>query len=200
MSKTYKLVSVIETVQGEGANSGRAAVFVRFSFCDLACAFCDTAFNHVMHEWDLERLVKEITQYTTPFVVFTGGEPSLQLDKALVDALHEKGCTCAIETNGHHDVSELGLDWICVSPKSREGGIIKPADWVQRSGNELKVLFPDAFSLDLFFDSEGFDHYWVSPVMGEVTSSLNVEKAIEFIKTYPRWRLGVQAHKYLGIE
>lgn len=199
MSNLLKIADFFETVQGEGANAGKAAVFVRFSFCDARCAWCDSKFDHVLHQWTRERLVAEVCKFTTPFVVLTGGEPSLQVDKELIDLLHAEGRICAIETNGRHDVSGLGLDWICVSPKSVTGGAIKPEDWKQRTGNELKVVFPDAFSLDLFFDSEGFDHYWVSPAMGEVTTQLNIEQAIEFAKKYPRWKLNIQLQKFLGI-
>lgn len=200
MEPLYKLVlDPFVTIQGEGANVGKASVFVRFSYCNHRCTYCDTKFDHVLREVKQSDLVEQICAFTTPFVVFTGGEPALQLDKGLIDALHARGRVCAIETNGTHDVSDLGLDWICVSPKGVNGQVVKDEEWKQRTGNELKVLFPDAFSLDMFFNVDGFDHYWVSPIAGEVTQSLNLEKAIEFVKEYPRWKLNTQVHKLLWI-
>ena len=124
----------------------------------------------------------------------------MQLEKPLIDLLHDNGRVCAIETNGTRDVSGLGLDWICVSPKGPKGEPIKPEDWKQRTGNELKVVFPNSFNLDTFFDADGFDHYWVSPAMGEVTTQINIEQAVAFVKQYPRWKLNCQMHKSLGIE
>lgn len=200
MEHLYRLAALFYSVQGEGANSGKPAVFVRFSFCNLKCDWCDTKFDHVLYEYTKTQLVAEICKFPATLVIFTGGEPSLQLDKELIDALHAEDRVCAIETNGTHDVSNLGLDWITVSPKGRTGGVIKSEEWKQRTGDELKVVFPDAFSLDLLFAEEGFKHYWVSPTRGDITEALNLEKAIEFVKTYPRWRLNIQAHKVWNVE
>jgi 7-carboxy-7-deazaguanine synthase len=200
METTYRLAALFYSVQGEGANSGKAAVFVRFSFCNLKCPWCDTKFDYVLYEYTQSQLVEEICKHSAQLVIFTGGEPSLWLDKGLIDALHERERICAIETNGTNDVSGLGLDWITVSPKSKDGGSIKPEDWKQRTGDELKVVFPDAFNLDLLFADEGFKHYWISPTRGDITEDLNLEKAIDFVKTYPRWRLNIQAHKVWNVE
>ena len=202
------------TLQGEGINVGRPAVFLRFTGCNLwsglekdrsnaICQFCDTDFVGtdgpgggvftspaasgavrscpVAHKWRLK---------ARPLVVCTGGEPLLQLDEPLVDALHAAGFEVAIETNGTQ-VPPPGIDWICVSPKA--GAPLKI-----RSGNELKLVFPQSGAEpDLYEDLE-FDHFLLQPMHGP-TAAANTELAIAYCKAHPRWRLSLQTHKILRI-
>jgi len=211
---TYAVKETFRTLQGEGLNAGRAAVFLRFAGCNLwtgreedrekgsgGCArWCDTQFvgtdglgggkfatasalaTHVADIWsgaEARRLV-----------VCTGGEPLLQLDEALVDALHEQHFEVAIETNGTRSVPR-GVDWVCVSPKVG-------APLVLMRGNELKLVIPQDGFAPSDFEHLAFDHFLLQPMDGLARES-NTKLAIEYCMQNPKWRLSLQTHKFLGI-
>lgn len=210
----YTIKEIFFTLQGEGAQSGRAAVFCRFSGCNLwsgreedreraVCKFCDTDFvgtgpdggkfssaaevaGRIEECWD-GRAAGSGRKY----VVCTGGEPLLQLDEALIGELHALGFEVAVETNGTRPAPP-SLDWICVSPKAG-------APLVQRSGNELKLVYPQPDAMPESFESLRFEHFFLQPMDGPALLS-NVNAATEYCMSHPRWRLSVQSHKLLGIR
>lgn len=208
----YTVKEIFYTLQGEGANAGRPAVFCRFAGCNLwsgreadrataICDFCDTDFVGVGPDGgkfaSAETLAEAVaSRWPTPdpsrrFVVCTGGEPLLQLDVAAIEALHARGFAVAVETNGTQQPPP-GLDWICVSPKAR-------APLVLRHGNELKLVFPqpdlDPASLEHLDFSEFFLQPMDGPELGE-----NTREAMAYCLEHPRWRLSTQMHKVLGIR
>jgi len=208
---TYSAKEIFKTLQGEGAHAGRAAVFCRFAGCNLwtgresdrasaACTFCDTDFIGTDGEGGgkfttAERLADAIAASWGPgtedrYVVFTGGEPLLQLDDALLAAVHARGFTVAIETNGTVKPPE-GIDWICVSPKGT-------APLVIERGNELKLVYPQLNALPESFVHLDFEHFFLQPMDGP-TRVKNTEHAVQYCMQHPQWRLSLQTHKYIGI-
>lgn len=210
---SYAVKEIFLTLQGEGAHAGRRAVFCRFSGCNLwsgqeadrpdaTCQFCDTDFVGTDGDgggkFDSPEALASAIASAWPanpadrrFVVCTGGEPLLQLDPALIDALHEQGFEIAVETNGTI-AAPAGLDWICVSPKAN-------APLVQRSGNELKVVYPqDGMDLGAL-ERLDFRHFFVQPMDGPDLDR-NAELAACYCLEHPRWRLSLQTHKLLGIR
>ncbi len=210
---SYQVKEIFYTLQGEGANAGRPAVFCRFAGCNLwsgreqdrttaVCKFCDTDF--VGTDGTLggkfggaDALADQIAaQWPTPdranrFVVMTGGEPLLQVDAELIDALHGRGFQIAVETNGTIS-APVGIDWICVSPKAG-------APWVQRAGQELKVVWPQAgFTLDEL-ESADFENRYLQP-MDNPQRADNTEQCIAMCLQRPAWRLSLQTHKITGIR
>jgi 7-carboxy-7-deazaguanine synthase (Cx14CxxC type) len=210
---TYAVKEVFYTLQGEGMNVGRSAVFLRFSGCNLwsgrldhregvgGCAkWCDTDFVGIDGtnggRYSAEQLAARVSSLWpdvggAKFVVCTGGEPLLQLDRALVDALHAHGFEIAIETNGTIPVP-TGVDWVCVSPKA--GG-----ELVVHQGDELKFVYPQ---LELGPESVRglqFKHFILQPMDGPNRDD-NMRKTLDYCLAHPWWRLGVQAHKVLGIR
>jgi 7-carboxy-7-deazaguanine synthase (Cx14CxxC type) len=208
---TYVVKEVFATLQGEGAQTGRAAVFCRFAGCNLwtgreehraiaTCQFCDTDFvgtdgpgggqfadadalaDHVVAIWG--------DRGGDPFVVCTGGEPLLQLDQPLVDALHARGMEIAIETNGTQPAPD-GLDWICMSPKAG-------TDLVLTRGDELKVIYPQPGAEPERYEGLAFDHFFLQPMDGPDREA-NTAAAVAYCLAHPAWRLSVQTHKVLGI-
>jgi len=203
---TYTVKEVFYTLQGEGANTGRPAVFLRFAGCNLwtgreedrstaICQFCDTDFwgGTKFATADLLAAVvsAEWRSADRPFVVITGGEPLLQLDEPLIDALHNHGFEIAIETNGTLPAPS-GIDWVCVSPKAN-------AAFVQTSGDELKVVYPQPGMMLERFERLDFDHFFVQPMDGPEVEQ-NTELAARYCFEHPRWRLSLQTHKLLGIR
>lgn len=209
---TYAVKEIFKTLQGEGAQVGRAAVFCRLTGCNLwsgrevdrttsVCTFCDTDFVGIDGTGggrfaDADALAYAIaTEWDGPtfnrYVVLTGGEPLLQVDKALIGALHARGFEIGVETNGTQAAPE-GLDWICVSPKS-------DAELVQRSGHELKLVYPQEKATPDRFEHLAFDHYFLQP-MDSPTAAANLAAAINFCTANPRWRLSLQSHKMIGIR
>ncbi len=209
---TYSVKERYFTLQGEGAQTGRAAVFLRFAGCNLwtglerdresaVCRFCDTDFvgvngkgggkfataealaDHVAEAWPKEA-------GGAPYVVCTGGEPLLQVDAALIEALHARGFEIAVETNGTI-VAPSGLDWICVSPKAG-------AALVQRSGDELKLVFRQEGALPEAFESLDFGRFYLQPMDGPEVSR-HTAAAVDYCRTHPQWRLSLQTHKLIGI-
>jgi 7-carboxy-7-deazaguanine synthase len=208
---SYAVKEIFKTLQGEGANAGRAAVFCRFAGCNLwsgreadradaACGFCDTDFVGIDGPGggrfeSAQELAQAIAaawgaEARDRLVVFTGGEPLLQLDEPLVAALHGLGFRCAIETNGTQPAPP-GLDWICVSPKAG-------ADLVLAKGDELKLVFPqDGLPPESVADLD-FRHFWLQPMDGPARQA-NTAAAVDYCLAHPRWRLSLQTHKLIGI-
>lgn len=209
---SYAVKEIFKTLQGEGAHTGRAAVFCRFAGCNLwsgreqdrasaQCRFCDTDFVGVDGTGggrfaDPETLAKAIEAEwggsgERRYVVLTGGEPLLQVDGPLVDALHALGFEIGVETNGTQPAPE-GLDWICVSPKAG-------TDLVLTSGNELKLVYPQDNALPGQYENLAFDHFYLQPMDCEEAAA-HTEKAINYCMNNPRWRLSLQTHKTVGIR
>ena len=205
---TYTVKEIYYTLQGEGANTGRPAVFLRFSGCNLwtgreedrasaTCQFCDTDFLGGTKYATAQQLADEVASQwfgngtSKRFVVITGGEPLLQVDRPLIDSLHSLGFEIAIETNG--TIAALaGIDWICVSPKA--GTVIK-----QRSGNELKLVYPQEGITPRELERLDFKHFFLQPLYGPDVEQ-NTELAARYCLEHPRWRLSLQTHKLLGIR
>lgn len=208
----YAVKEIFYTLQGEGANAGTPAVFCRFAGCNLwsgreedrekaTCRFCDTDFVGTDGAGGgrfetAEQLARACRGAAAPathapkFIVLTGGEPMLQVDQELVDALHAEGFRIAIETNGTLPVLDT-IDWICVSPKAG-------ADLRQRHGHELKIVFPQAGVDPAGYLDLAFEHRFLQPMDGSGKFA-NTEAAIAYCKANPAWRLSVQTHKLLGI-
>lgn len=210
----YTIKEIFYTLQGEGAQSGRPAVFCRFSGCNLwsgreldrpsaICQFCDTDFVGVGLDGgrfssgaDLASAVaarwpRSAPADAKPLVVCTGGEPLLQLDNAAIAAFHEAGFEVAIETNGTLPVPD-GVDWVCVSPKAR-------AELVVTRGNELKLVFPQAGAPPHAFEGLAFQVHSLQPMDGPDREA-NTRAALEYCLEHPRWRLSLQTHKLLGLR
>ena len=195
----YRINEIFQTLQGEGHNVGRAAVFVRFSGCNLRCPFCDTDFA-AGRDMGGSDIVETVTAYAPRLVVLTGGEPALQADAALTAALHAAGCEVAMETNGTRPVP-AGIDWLTVSPKSPFVGVA--ARPVVSRCNELKCIF-DGSSPVTDFGIEA-DYYYLQPcdVGGGPASERNrriTEACIDYILAHPQWRLSLQTHKLAGFK
>ena len=207
---SYAVKELFLTLQGEGGQAGRAAVFCRFSGCNLwsgreadraeaACDFCDTDFvgmdgpggGRFSTPQDLAAAAAALWRGAGErLVVCTGGEPLLQLDTALIDAFHAQGFEVAVETNGSL-AAPAGLDWICVSPKGQ-------VPVVQTRGQELKLVFPQPGVNPARFEALAFDRFLLQPMDGPERAA-NTQAAIAYCLAHPRWRLSVQTHKYLGI-
>jgi 7-carboxy-7-deazaguanine synthase (Cx14CxxC type) len=210
---SYAVKEVFYTLQGEGAHAGRAAVFCRFAGCNLwtgreedrrtaVCQFCDTDFvgtngpgggkfesaddlaEAINGQWP----VSEATDRR--FVVCTGGEPLLQLNRELIDALHSREFEIAVETNGTV-IAPDGIDWVCVSPKAG-------ARLVQKAGDELKLVFPQEHARPADFEELRFRHFFLQPMDGPFRK-MNTELAVRYCMEHPKWRLSLQTHKILGI-
>jgi 7-carboxy-7-deazaguanine synthase (Cx14CxxC type) len=217
----YRIKEAFYTLQGEGAQAGRAAVFCRFSKCNLwngreadrataVCNFCDTDFvgtdgqnggkfdtpaavaDHIAALWP--------TSGGAPYVVCTGGEPLLQLDEALIGAFHERGLEVGVETNGTLP-APAGIDWLCVSPKAGAPVVIDQCD-------ELKLVFPQPLAPPRAFEHIGARHFFLSPMASpaapeqgeDIIKQSNTRKATDYCLANPRWRLTLQMHKIIGID
>ena len=208
--ETYQIKEIFLSIQGEGFHAGRAAIFVRFTGCNFwsgreedrakaICNFCDTDFINTdgshggrYTEQELANKINDIWQGDqTPFVVLTGGEPLLQVDEYLIGCLKDSGMYLAVETNGSLIVPE-GIDWICVSPKSLQ-------HFVQHTGNEIKLVYPQAKLSPEDFDDYRFEHFYLQPLDGNDTE-VNTAKTVEYIQSHPRWQLSIQLHKILGLQ
>jgi 7-carboxy-7-deazaguanine synthase len=209
---TYAVKEIFYTLQGEGANTGRAAVFCRFAGCNLwtgreqdraeaTCQFCDTDFVGTDGPGggkfaSAEALAAAVSSAwpaanpPRPFVVCTGGEPLLQLDVPLLRALHAEGFEVAVETNGTL-LPPDDIDWLCVSPKAG-------ATLMVRGGDEIKLVFPQTEVDPAQFEQLAFEHFFLQPMDGPVLEA-NTAAALEYCLAHPRWRLSLQTHKLLGI-
>lgn len=210
----YSIKEIFYTLQGEGANAGRAAVFCRFAGCNLwsgrekdrpgaVCKFCDTDFvgtdgpgggrfasaadlaEAVISKWPLDS-----TEMAKPFVVCTGGEPLLQLDEELLEAFHRAGLEVAVETNGTQ-LPPAGIDWVCVSPKAG-------AELILRSGEEIKLVYPQKGAEPELFEGLEFEHFFLQPMDG-AEAAANTRLAVDYCLNHPQWRLSLQTHKILNI-
>lgn len=211
---TYTIKECFYTLQGEGVHAGRAAVFCRFSGCNLwtgreadrataVCTFCDTDFVGVgpdggkfataaaLAAFVRSRWPADAPADVRPFVVCTGGEPLLQLDDDAVAALHTEGFQVAVETNGTQH-PPAGLDWICVSPKAE-------AALRLTHGNELKLVYPQPTAMPERFEGLAFDHFLLQPMDGPDAAE-NTRAATAYCLAHPRWRLSFQTHKAIGIR
>jgi 7-carboxy-7-deazaguanine synthase (Cx14CxxC type) len=209
----YAVKEIFYTLQGEGAQTGRAAVFCRFAGCNLwsgreidrasaVCRFCDTDFigtdgpgggrfdSTDVLAAAIERAWPEDSGLGRRFVVCTGGEPLLQLDSALIHALHGRRFEIAVETNGTIPAPD-GVNWLCVSPKL--GSELK-----QRSGDELKLVYPQTGSDPADFELLSFRHFFLQPMDGPAREA-NTGLALRYCLAHPQWRLSLQTHKFLGI-
>ena len=207
----YKVKEMYYTLQGEGAQAGRPAVFLRFTGCNLwsgreedradaICKFCDTDFvgmdGNLGGKYDAEQLATTVLNLWPPhqahhYVVCTGGEPLLQLDEALIEALHEKGFEVGIETNGTIQPPK-GIDWICMSPKAN-------TEIVLQKGNELKLVVRQEGISPEQFEHWDFDHFFLQPMDGPYLD-IFTKWAIGYCLQHPKWRLSVQTHKIIGIR
>lgn len=212
---SYSIKEIFYTLQGEGGNTGRPAVFCRFSGCNLwsghekdradaVCQFCDTEFvgtngpggGHFAAAVDVARAVSSAwpalhnSTRERPLVVCTGGEPLLQLDDELVDAFHQEGFEIAVETNGTR-LPPRGIDWLCVSPKAG-------AELVLRAGQELKLVFPQKGAEPELYEALDFQHFFLQPMDGSRREE-NTQLAVRYCMEHPQWRLSLQTHKLLGI-
>jgi len=212
LNTTYKVKEIFYTLQGEGAHTGRPAVFCRFTGCNLwtgrerdrpkaICQFCDTDFwgmdgenggrysatelaAKVASLWNPTRMIGK------PYVVCTGGEPLLQLDEKLIEALHNQGFEIAVETNGTVEAPD-GLDWICVSPKAgTELAITK--------GHELKLVFPQVGAAPELYEHLDFQNFYLQPMDG-AQGELNTQLTLQYCLQNPQWRMSLQTHKLLNI-
>lgn len=220
ITMTYRIKSIYPTIQGEGFHTGRAAVFLRFAGCNLwsgleedrpaaVCRFCDTDFLGVDgpggREYRSPRDVAEqvaaawtsvgvamtgTTDATAPFVVLTGGEPLLQVDEALLDALHAAGFEVAVETNGTLELP-VGVDWVVVSPKA--GAALRVTD-----GDEMKLVYPQVGIDPAVFSGMAFRHFYLMPLHDERLAA-HTAAALDFCRHHPQWRLTLQVQKLVGM-
>ncbi|MGL4543855.1 MAG: 7-carboxy-7-deazaguanine synthase [Polymorphobacter sp.] len=210
---TYAVKELFLTLQGEGAQTGRRAVFLRFAGCNLwngreadraaaVCRFCDTDFIGTGPDGGKFTSAQSLADAAAAtwgvasenrLIVATGGEPLLQLDAPLIEALHGHGFQIAVETNGTIPAPP-GLDWICVSPKAN-------AALLQRSGQELKLVYPQAEpeAQPECFEALAFSHFFLQPMDGP-DAEANTAAAIDYCLAHPRWRLGLQTHKLTGVR
>ena len=211
----YAVKEIFYSLQGEGAHAGRPAIFCRFTGCNLwsghekhradaVCQFCDTDFvgtdgdggGSFKNAVDLAKAVvsywpDSITDVIHPYVICTGGEPLLQLDKDLIEAFHNEGAEVAIETNGTLPVPE-GVDWVCVSPKSGSTVVVG-------EGDEIKLVYPQEGHQPSDFVHLNFEHFFLQPMFDEDENE-HVKATIEYCLTHPRWSLSLQSHKLLGLQ
>lgn len=211
---TYFIKEIYYTLQGEGANAGRAAVFCRFTGCNLwsgreedrseaVCQFCDTDFvgtdgpsgGKFATAEDLaaavfEKWPKVDSRRARPLVVCTGGEPLLQLDRELVAAFHQRGGEIAVETNGTRPCP-AGVDWVCLSPKAG-------TELVITSGMELKLVYPQPGAEPELYSGLAFQHFFLQPMDGPDRAA-NTDRAVRYCLENPLWRLSLQTHKLIGI-
>ena len=208
---SYSVKEIYATLQGEGAHTGRRAVFLRFAGCNLwtgrepdradaVCTFCDTDFVGLDGPGggrfaDAAALAEAVERQWGPsrdfrYVVCTGGEPLLQLDAMLIEALHARGFEIGVETNGTQPAPP-GLDWICVSPKA-------DAEIVLTSGSELKLVYPQPLAMPARFERWAFDHFFLQPMDGPAQPE-NIQAATAYCLAHPKWRLSLQTHKLIGL-
>lgn len=197
-----KVNEIFYSIQGEGAHVGRPALFVRFSGCNLNCPFCDTEFQRYteMSEDDIMRKLELLNFDGCDFVVLTGGEPLLQLNKTLCDLLHENGYYIAVESNGTIE-KDLPIDWLTISPKH----IFTPAHTKVKKCNEVKLLVDDKtnfFQLQHIQNTIEAEHYFLQPIdtANAINKAVNISKTIQLVKEHPLWRISLQTQKILNVR
>ena len=207
----YTVKEIYFTLQGEGYHTGRPAVFIRFTGCNLwtglewdrqsaICNWCDTDFvgtdgpnGGKYSAIEITNIISDLwpeSQPSRPYIVCTGGEPLLQMDNTLIETIHDAGFEIGLETNGTI-LPPQGIDWICVSPKSK-------ADFILKRGNELKIVFPQSGINPRQHENLEFDHFFIQPMDGKEQEE-NIKKSEEFVFKHPQWKLSLQTHKIVGI-
>ena len=198
--KTYPIVEIFHSVQGEGYHTGTPSIFIRFGGCNLQCSWCDTDFS----KWDRMSITEIMTildQWTTRRIIYTGGEPAMQKLRPLSDKLHSRGYNIAIETNGTIELKEGLVDWICVSPKD----MLYPEFSIkQKKGNELKVVYTGQ-DLSMYDNlKKGFDNLFLQPCYDESkdagTNGETFHSTFDIVMQNPGWNLSLQTHKWMGVE
>jgi 7-carboxy-7-deazaguanine synthase (Cx14CxxC type) len=199
---SYSVKEIFYSLQGEGFHAGRPAIFCRFAGCNLSCSFCDTDIVGTDgpgggRYGDPEALAQRLAAawpaggpVVRPFLVLTGGEPLLQVDRPLLETLRQRGFEIAVETNGTR-TPPPGIDWTCVSPKGE-------ADLAVTEGDELKLVYPQEGVDPRRFEGMNFTHFFLQPLDGPAGDG-NLRLAVEYCLKHPRWRLSLQLHKYLDI-
>ena len=214
--KVFRVNDIFYSLQGEGYNTGRAAMFVRFAGCNLRCPFCDTEFDS-FREMTGEEIVEEITRCEVPrtFVVLTGGEPTLQVDEAFVDLLHQHGYEVAMESNGTRPAPP-NLDWLTVSPKVVGGAVVRVNEGA-RFPDELKIIFdentnPESFLVPPYLRTPvppyprtpepPYPLLYLQPCdTGDAERNAHIiNRCVDYIKAHPQWRLSLQTHKLVGFK
>lgn len=200
--KTYRVNHTFYSLQGEGRNTGRAAVFVRFAGCNLRCPFCDTEFDSykVMTADDI---LQAIAPYPARFIVLTGGEPTLQVGEDFIELLHQHGYEVAMESNGTRP-APLNLDWLTVSPKGNEKCEMRDEKW--RQPDELKLVFDEHTDPEAFLMSHS--SFLIPKLLflqpcdtgNAERNTVIMQRCVDYIKHHPQWRLSLQTHKLIHIE
>ena len=198
--KTYPIVEIFNSVQGEGYHTGTPSIFIRFGGCNLQCSWCDTDFS----KWDrmsITEIMTVLEQWTTRRIIYTGGEPAMQKLRPLSNELHSRGYNIAIETNGTIELKEGLVDWICVSPKD----MLYPEFSIkQRKGDELKVVYTGQ-DLSMYDNlKKGFDNLFLQPCYDESkdagTNGETFHSTFDIVMQNPGWNLSLQTHKWIGVE
>ena len=198
--KTYPIVEIFHSVQGEGYHTGTPSIFIRFGGCNLQCSWCDTDFS----KWDrmsITEIMTVLEQWTTRRIIYTGGEPAMQKLRPLSNELHSRGYNIAIETNGTIELKEGLVDWICVSPKD----MLYPEFSIkQRKGDELKVVYTGQ-DLSMYDNlKKGFDNLFLQPCYDESkdagTNGETFHSTFDIVMQNPGWNLSLQTHKWIGVE
>lgn len=195
--KRYRVNEIFYSLQGEGRNAGRAALFLRLSGCNLRCPFCDTDYASSRH-MSMEDILARFSQlsHSCRFVVVTGGEPTLQVDKDMTDALHGAGYTIAIETNGTKPIPE-GIDYVTISPKC---SYVEGAELATNRCDELKVIYDGEHEVSDFGLNPTHRYLQPCDTGNNARNMLILHSCIEYIKSHPEWQLSLQQHKILGIR
>ena len=200
VEKSYPIVEIFNSVQGEGYHTGTPSIFIRFGGCNLQCSWCDTDFS----KWDkmtVSEIMAVLSKWETKRVIFTGGEPAMQKLRPLSDELHSKGYNIAIETNGTIELEEGLVDWICVSPKD----MLYPEFSIkQRKGNELKVVYTGQ-DLGMYDNlKDGFENLFLQPCYDEAkdpgTNGKTFHSTFDVVMENPGWNLSLQTHKWMGVD
>ena len=198
--KSYPIVEIFNSVQGEGAHTGVPSIFIRFGGCNLSCVWCDTDFS-VYERKTISEIMKILSQWTTKRIIYTGGEPAMQKLRPLSDELHSKGYNIAIETNGTIELEEGVVDWVCVSPKN----MVHPEHPIkQRKGDELKVVYTGQ-DLSMYDNlKKGFDNLFLQPCYDESkdagTNGKTFHSTFDMVMNNPGWNLSLQTHKWMGVD
>ena len=198
--KSYPIVEIFNSVQGEGYHTGTPSIFIRFGGCNLQCSWCDTDFS----KWDkmtVSEIMAVLSKWDTKRVIFTGGEPAMQKLRPLSDELHSKGYNIAIETNGTIELEEGLVDWICVSPKDM---LFPEFSIKQRKGDELKVVYTGQ-DLSMYDNlKKGFENLFLQPCYDESkdpgTNGKTFHNTFDMVMQNPGWNLSLQTHKWMGVE
>ncbi len=200
IEKSYPIVEIFHSVQGEGYHTGTPSIFIRFGGCNLSCEWCDTDFS----KWDkmtISEIMNVLTQWSSKRIIYTGGEPAMQKLRPLSDELHSKGYDIAIETNGTIELEEGLVDWICVSPKDM---LFPEFSIKQRKGDELKVVYTGQ-DLSMYDNlKKGFENLFLQPCYDESkdagTNGKTFHNTFDMVMQNPGWNLSLQTHKWMGVE